>query len=333
MNNLPNNYENDRNLGWEDFKVNEEYDDSYIRLGIEKIEYQSDIFITYLPGGENLTIDKGRQRRVVMQVNRNGHKAYPTLDSGDGYLVTIYNDDMGTAQMGTKPVRLVEANEHYLVFRGHQVLAMGPFGLIDPGNTDYGFAIFLENKCIKKMVLYRYDTQKCYEYAHTRDRYKQIPINISDKAIGNHNTGLSLDYTNIEYDTVKRNAHNFLKKVASMSRAEQASLARDTDRIFNIGMRYWKNNNQSTALKYFAEALQIYPINTDVIGIYGDYYEYTDYDTSMKFYELAISLKSLRKKDYIQLAYFYEWKGEHDRAARCYALWEVAKMRAGIIDD
>ena len=47
MNNLPNNYENDRNLGWEDFKVNEEYDDSYIRLGIEKIEYQSDIFITY----------------------------------------------------------------------------------------------------------------------------------------------------------------------------------------------------------------------------------------------------------------------------------------------
>lgn len=333
MNSLQNNYDTDRNLGWEDFEVNEKYDDSYIRLGIDKIEYQSDIFITYLPGGADLTVDKGRQRRVVIQVNRNGHRSYPTLDSGDGYLVTIYNDDMGTAQMGTKPVRLVEANEHYLVFRGHEVITLGPFGFIDPGNTDYGFAIFLENKCIKKMVLYRYDTHKCYEYAHTSGRYKQISLNLSNNSIVNTDQGQSLDYTNIDYDKVKRNAHDFLKKVASLSKAEKISLAKETDRIFNIGVKYWNNNNRPAALKYFAEALQVYPINTDVIGIYGDYYEYTDYDLSMKFYELAISLKSLRKKDYIQLAYFYEWKGEHDRAARCYVLWEAAKLRGGIIDD
>lgn len=333
MSRLQHNYDTDCNLGWEDFEVNEEYDDSYIRLGIDKIEYQSDIFITYLHGGADLTVDKGRQRRVVIQANRNGHKGYPTLETGDGYLLTIYNDDLGTIQLDTKPVRLVGANENYLVFRGHQVFALGPLGLVDIGITDYGFAIFLENKCIKKTVLYRYDTHKCYEYAHTREKYKQIPINLSVNTIGYTGQRPSFDYTNIDYDKVKRNAHNFLKKAASMSRAEQVSLARETDRIFDIGIKFWNNDNRPAALKYFAEALQVYPINTDVIGIYGDYYEYTDYDLSMKFYELAISLKSLRKKDYIQLAYFYEWKGEHDRAARCYALWEAAKLRGGIIDD
>ena len=86
------------------------------------------------------------------------------------------------------------------------------------------------------------------------------------------------------------------------------------------------------ALRYFREALDIYPINTDVIGIYGDYYEYSDYDLSMKFYELAIRLNSIRKKDYFQLANFYKWKGQYDKAERCYARWEYIKQRAGIED-
>lgn len=34
MSSLQNNYDTDRNLGWEDFEVNEKYDDSYIRLEI-----------------------------------------------------------------------------------------------------------------------------------------------------------------------------------------------------------------------------------------------------------------------------------------------------------
>ena len=115
-----------------------------------------------------------------------------------------------------------------------------------------------------------------------------------------------------------------------MTLSEKMRLAGETDRIFNIGARYWADDNRSVALKYFAEALKVFPINTDVIGIYGDYYEYTDYDQSMQFYELAISLNSSRKKDYYQLAIFYKWKGEYGKANRCYAQWENVKQRSGM---
>lgn len=332
MTNLPDNYTIDNNLGWEDFKVNTKFDNSYERLNFDSIEYISDIFITYLPGGINLTVDKGRKRRVVIKVNRSGHSAYPDLTPGDGYMVTIYNDDMGTAQVGSKPVRLVAANENYLVFRGHEVLAMGPFGLIDPGNTDYGFAIFLENQRIKKIALYRYDTRKSYEYANTSAILKRLPINLLGFNEKSTYIDKSRDYTDINYDIVKRNVDAYLKKFSSMGLFTKMRVARETDRIFNIGVKYWRNNEQKTALKYFADALEIFPINTDVIGIYGDYYEYSDYDKSMKFYELAISLNSLRKKDYYQLANFYKWKGEDRKAAECYLLWEEVKKRGGIKD-
>lgn len=75
-------------------------------------------------------------------------------------------------------------------------------------------------------------------------------------------------------------------------------MASEADHIFSIGAIYWKEDNRAIALKYFADALRISPINTDVICICGDYYQYADYGLSMKFYKLAISLHSVRKKDY-----------------------------------
>lgn len=328
MNTLPNDYRLE-DIDWEYFDVNNEYDESYNRLHFNKIEYKSDFFITYLPGGDNLTIDKGRQRRIVIQVNKYGHNAYPGIDLGDGYLVTIYNDDMGSTQLGTKPVRLVAANENYLIFRGYDVLAMGPFGLVNTGNEDYGFAVFLENNCIRKISFHRYDTHKSYEYINTDRGYRQIPFGSSE----GYEDLASIDYTDVNYDRVKKGVDAFIVKLSQINSQEQTRLARETDRIFNAGVIHWNNGDRTTALKYFAEALQVYPINTDVIGLYGDYYEYSDYDLSMKFYELAINLKSLRKKDYYQLANFYKWKGYYDKANRCYAMWEQIKIRYGINDD
>lgn len=328
---LPVNYKLEQNVGWEQFKVNNEFDDSYNRLNINKIEFESDIFITYRQGGQDLTVDMERKRRAVLEVNRRGHHAYPGIRPGDGYLFTIYNDDLGSAQLGTKPVRLVTANENYLVFRGYEVLAMGPFGLIDPGNTDYGVAIFLDGKRIRKVAFYRYDTNKSYEYAHT---YKYCEL----RSVPKIGSGLAQieeedDYLDIDYDRVKRNADAFSRRFALMTMSEKTNLARETDRLFNVGIRYWNNDQRPTALKYFAQALKVFPINTDVIGLYGDYYEYSDYDLSMKFYLLAISLNSIRKKDFYQLANFYKWKGQYDNANKCYELYELAKLRAGIVND
>ena len=293
----------------------------------------SDIFINYLPGGSNLTVDTERKRRVVLKVNRNGHNAYPDIVPGDGYLFTIYNEDLGTVQLGTKPVRLVAANENCLVFRGYDIMAMGPFGLIDPGNTDYGVAVFLENKGIRKIACYRYDTKKCYEYANTINRPERLALKFTAESETPTQNNCFSEPTDINYDIVKRNADSFLKRFSTMSLQEKMHLASESDRIFNIGAGYWNEGNQTSALRYFSDALRLFPINTDVIGIYGDYYEYSDYDRSMKFYELAIELNSIRKKDYYQLANFYKWKGECDKANRCYALWELVKIRFGIEDD
>ncbi len=325
---LPTNYRLDKDLTWENFEVNDSFDDSYLRLNFNDFEYESDIFITYLPGGKALTVDQGVKRRVVLKVNTSGLKSYPDVRPGDGYFFTIYNDDLGRAQLGTKPVRLIVACKDYLVFRGYDVLALGPFGLIDPGNTDYGVAVFLKDNMIRKIAFYRYDTHKSYEYAHTSNRYDLIGLNLSNEG------GLlpETDYTDVDFDTVKRNAEAFKRRFASMDMAEKYRLAYETDRVFNKGVPYWRNDNREAAMKYFAEALRIYPINTDVIGLYGDYYEYTDYDESMRFYELAISLGSLRKKDYYQLANFYKWKGEYYKAEQCYAQWEIVKARSKSFD-
>ena len=333
MSTLPDTYKLDKNLCWEDFEVNDSFDDSYRRLGLSDIEYESDIFITYLPGGQNLTVDMDLKRRAVLKINRSGHQAYPDVEPGDGYLFTIYNDDLGTAQLGTKPVRLVTANENYLVFRGYDVLAMGPFGLVDPGNTDYGVAVFLENRGIRKIAFYRYDTKKCYEYANTSNRRKQIPLTLSGEVTGGLLDDGPDDYSDISFEKVKRDADAFRRRFSTMNMMEKMRLAGETDRIFNIGARYWHDDDRDTAMVYFAEALRVFPINTDVIGIYGDYYEYSDYDLSMKFYELAISLGSTRKKDFYQLANFYKWKGDYHRADQCYTLWELVKARSGIDSD
>ena len=332
MSSLPDTYKLDKNLCWEDFEVNDSFDDSYDRLGFTDIEYESDIFITYLPGGQNLTVDMDLKRRAVLKINRYGHQAYPDVEPGDGYLFTIYNDNLGTAQLGTKPVRLVTANENYLVFRGYDVLAMGPFGPVDPGNTDYGVAVFLENRSIRKIAFYRYDTKKCYEYANTSNRIQQLPLTIPDEGPSYLQESVSHDPTDISFESVKRNADEFMQRFSSMPMYLKTGFAKVTDQLFNLGVPYWETDREK-ALSFFAKALEIYPINTDVIGIYGDYYEYSDYDLSMKFYELAISLGSTRKKDFYQLANFYKWKGEYDRANRCYVFWEQVKARSGIDSD
>ena len=225
------------------------------------------------------------------------------------------------------------ACEDYLIFRGYDVLALGPFGVIDPGNTDYGVAMLLNNSCISKVVFYRYDTMKSYEYADTINRCNQLPLNLSSEAKAHSNSNISDNNFDVNYTMVERNADAFKRKFTSMSLREKMHLANETDRIFNIGAKYWRDGNRSFALKYFADALRVFPINTDVIGIYGDYYEYSDYDLSMKFYELAIRLNSTRKKDYYQLANFYKWKGNYEAAHRCYALWDLVEMRSGIEND
>ena len=329
--NLPDTYRLEQNLAWDSFGVNENYDVSYKRLHFHGFEYESDVFITYRQG-EDLTVDLNRRRRVVLQINKEGHHAYPFLLPGDGYLFTIYNDDLGTAQLGTKPLRLVTATDDYLILRGNDVLAEGPFGLIDPGNTDYGVAVILDRKKIRKIVLYRYDTHKFYEYANTKNQRNDMP----DLLLNDASSLDAYDSTNNsgqpDFDSIKERADSFSRIFETMSFSEKLKLTGESDSIFNIGASFWQKDDRQTALKYFNQAINVFPINTDVLGLYGDYYEYSDYELSVKFYALAVQYESTRKKDYYQLANYYKWRGQSELAEQCYHLWKIVSSKTGIED-
>lgn len=138
---------------------------------------------------------------------------------------------------------------------------------------------------------------------------------------------------NISYRRVKRNAATYFKKFQALDRQEQIRIGGETDRLFNRGAYYWNMGNRTLALEYFAQALEIFPINTDVIGMYGDYYMDSDINLSMKFYQLAIRYNSFKKKDYDQLAKIFRMKGLHDKADACHKAWEYILIKYNICGE
>lgn len=134
----------------------------------------------------------------------------------------------------------------------------------------------------------------------------------------------------ISYKRIKRNAEIYFKKFQALDREEQIRVGYETDRLYNIGVKYWNNGNRAVALEYFSQALEIFPINTDVIGMYGDYYMDSNINLSMKYYQLAIRFKSFKKKDYYQLAKIFKMKGQSNKADVCYEIWECIKNKYGI---
>ena len=91
----------------------------------------------------------------------------------------------------------------------------------------------------------------------------------------------------ISYKRIKRNAEIYFKKLQALDREEQIRIGYETDRLYNIGVKYWNNGNRAVALEYFSKALEIFPINTDVIGMYGDYYMDSNINLSMKYYQFT----------------------------------------------
>ncbi len=121
---------------------------------------------------ENGSPVKGLQecfRTVSVVKNTNGHPSY-RLQPGVGYIVQIYNDDLGKPNMSDKPMRVVRKTDTSIELRGFPIEAQSPFGWQQIDYSDYGLIVYYEHGNISKCVLHMYDRKIFIEY---RLRYTQ----------------------------------------------------------------------------------------------------------------------------------------------------------------
>ena len=102
-------------------------------------------------------------RTVSVEKNINGCRGYQ-IKPGDGYIIKIFNDDIGQPNMSDKPMRIVSQSSDKVELRGYPLKAMGPFGWMDVDYRDYGLTIYYRNGKIEKCVLHMFDRNLNLEY-------------------------------------------------------------------------------------------------------------------------------------------------------------------------
>lgn len=116
---------------------------------------------------ENGTPVKGLQeclRTVSVIKNTNGCPGY-RLQPGIGYIVKIYNDDLGKPNMSDKPMKVVRKTDSSVELRGFPIEAQTPFGWQEVDYRDYGLIVYYKNGQVEKCVLHMYDRNVRIEYA------------------------------------------------------------------------------------------------------------------------------------------------------------------------
>ncbi|MDB8921205.1 hypothetical protein PN604_09440 [Parabacteroides merdae] len=102
-------------------------------------------------------------RTVSVVKNTNGCPGY-RLQPGIGYIVKIYNDDLGKPNMSDKPMKVVRKTADMLELRGFPIEAQTPFGWQEVDYRDYGFIVHFKEGKVDKCVLHMYDRNVRIEY-------------------------------------------------------------------------------------------------------------------------------------------------------------------------
>lgn len=102
-------------------------------------------------------------RTVCVEKNTHGCSGYK-LAPGVGYIVKIYNDDLGKPNMSDKPMKIVSIEEDKVELRGFVIEAQSPFGWQEVDYSVYGFTIYYCEGKVLKCVLHMYDRNIYLEY-------------------------------------------------------------------------------------------------------------------------------------------------------------------------
>lgn len=103
------------------------------------------------------------KRTVRIDKNTSGCPGY-RLEPGKGYIVKVFNDDLGKPNMSDKPMVVVRKTENSVELRGFPIEAQTPFGWQEVDYRDYGMLVHYEHGKVSKCVLHMYDRNTFIEY-------------------------------------------------------------------------------------------------------------------------------------------------------------------------
>lgn len=134
-------------------------------LTIEPFVFTSNCHQRYEKGSEVMGLQVcGRTVRV--EKNTDGCKGYK-LTPGDGYIVKVFNDDLGKPNMSDKPMRVISKTTEKIELRGFPIEAQTPFGWQEVDYRDYGLTIYYSGDRVSKCVLHMFDRNVDLEYRNT----------------------------------------------------------------------------------------------------------------------------------------------------------------------
>ena len=135
---------------------------------------------------ENGTPKLGLQeciRTIRVEKNTNGCSGY-RLAPGVGYIVKIYNDDLGKPNMSDKPMKVVRQSNGILELRGFPIDAQTPFGWQEIDLSEYGLVVYYENGKVVKCRLHMYDRNTYIEYlSRNNENYNEQDFRASHSPI------------------------------------------------------------------------------------------------------------------------------------------------------
>lgn len=180
---------------------------------------------------ENNVPVKGLQeckRTISVVKNTSGCPGYK-LQPGIGYIVKIYNDDLGKPNMSDKPMKVVRKTSDMVELRGFPIEALSPFGWQEVDYSDYGFVVYYKNRKVEKCVLYMYDRDIRIEY--------KVNSNLSKE---NATAELSEETTETE---------KFVQEALS-----QLSAGNDGDAVYHPLYKAWRSfQNNPEQLKHIKD--------------------------------------------------------------------------------
>ena len=123
-----------RNTQQSDLKTNTKSDDDRVKEQnaqksdntIEPFVFKSNCHQRYENGLPKMGLQECF-RTVCVEKNIDGCKGYK-LEPGIGYIVKVFNDDLGKPNMSDKPMKVVRKTENSVELRGFPIEAVSPFG-------------------------------------------------------------------------------------------------------------------------------------------------------------------------------------------------------------
>lgn len=163
-------------------------------------------------------------RTVSVEKNTNGCKGYK-LEPGIGYIVKVFNDDLGKPNMSDKPMKVVRKTDNSVELRGFPIEAQTPFGWQEVDYRDYGFVVYYKDGKVDKCVLYMYDRNIRIEYC--KKEISSLKEREIENAMTSYKKELSPKHTETEI---------FVQEAL-----QQLSVGNDGDAVYHPLFKAWRS--------------------------------------------------------------------------------------------